>query len=225
MRMKKIALLRAVVAAVALLSLAPLAAETKLSVSVTPGKNWETTTWLGVFPMRHAPQIAVWIEDASGNFVETLEVSGKSASNKWLGSPENGRPEALPVWRHKAQPAANEVDAASSATPKKGVELDRSGIDLASGAEYTAYLEVNTSFDYNDAWPKNARKGAANYSGVNGQPSVVYSARFVAGQDVSVNFAPVGTGSVDGSDGSIRPGFDGLTTAMTMVERATLSVK
>ena len=222
MRTKKIGLLLAIVAAVAL---PPLAAETKLSVSVTPGKNWETTTWFGVFPMKHAPQFAVWIEDSSGNFVETLSVSGKSASNKWLGSPENGRPEALPVWRHKAAPAANEVDAASSATPKKNVELDRTGIDLVSGSEYTVYLELNTSFDYNDVWPKKAKKTDANYSGVNGQPSVVYSARFVAGQNASVKLVPVGTGSVDGSDGTVRPGFDGLTTALTMMESATLSVK
>lgn len=224
MKMNKVALLRALIA-VALCLTGQLFAETKLSVSVKSGKNWETTSWVGVFPMKHAPQIAVWLEDADGNFVKTLTVSGKSAKNKWIGNPDGGRPEALPVWRHKAQPSADEVDGASSATPKKNVELEKSGDNLTMGAEYAAFFEVNTSFDYNDAWPKNAKKGAANYSGVNGQPSVVYSARFVAGRDSTVQLSPVGTGSIDGSDGTIRPGFDGLTSALTLVESVTLSIQ
>lgn len=157
MKTKNAALLSVLIACAISVSM-PLFAETELSVSVKSGKNWETTSWLGMFPMKHTPQIAVWIEDSSGNFVKTLTVSGKSAKNKWLGAPDGGRPEALPVWLHKAKSGANEVDAASSATPKKSVELEKSGQDLTDGAEYAVFFEVNTSFDYNDAWPKSAKK-------------------------------------------------------------------
>ena len=224
MKTKNAALLCVLIAGAISASM-PLFAETELSVSVKAGKNWETTSWVGIFPMKHTPQIAVWIEDSSGNFVKTLTVSGKSAKNKWLGAPDGGRPEALPVWLHKAKSGANEVDAASSATPKKSVELEKSGQDLTDGAEYAVFFEVNSSFDYNDAWPKSAKKGASNYSGVNGQPSIVYSARFVAGKNSTVQLVPVGTGSIDGSDGTLRPGLEGLTTALTLVESVTLSVK
>lgn len=203
----------------------PLAAETILKVSVTPGKNWETTSWIGLFPMKHTPQIAVWIEDASGKFVKTITISEKSGKNKWLGAPANGRPEALPVWQHKAQSSKNNIDAMSSATPKKNVEFQKNGDDLTEGAEYVVFFEVNTSFDYNDSWPKNAKKGEVNWSGVNGQPSIVYSAHFVVGQDTLVTLSPIGTGSIDGSDGLIRPGLAGITTALALIDSVTFSIK
>jgi hypothetical protein len=224
MKTKKAALLCALIA-IALCAGNQLFAETELSVSVKPGKNWETTSWVGVFPMKHTPQIAVWLEDSEGTFVKTLTVSGKSAKNKWIGDSDGGRPEALPVWRHKALPVAGGVDAASSATPKKGIEIEKRSQDLSDGAEYAVFFEINTSFDYNESWPKGAKKGTANWSGVNGQPSVVYSARFVAGRASTVQLSPVGTGSIDGSDGTILPGFEGLTSALSLVESVTLTIK
>ena len=201
----------------------PLSAEANLSVSVTPGKHWKTTTWFGVFPMKHTPQFAVWIEDLNGNFVQTLTVTKKAATNTWVSGPENGRPEALPVWKHRSSNSITAIDAESSATPKGTVAVTQSADKLTTGQTYVVFLEVNSSFDYNDTWPKNAKEDSPGYSGVNGQPSVVYSARFIAGKNIEVELSPVGTGAVDGSDGEIRPTLDGLTTALSIIQHATLS--
>jgi hypothetical protein len=207
------------------LAAVPVSAETGLEVSVVTGNNWKTTTWLGIMPLRHAPQLALWLADANGSFVRTLTVSASGAKNTWKAAPSGGRPESLPVWMHASRAVSGKVDAQTSATPDADVSVRASGPDLVAGTEYIVYLEVNSSFDYNAAWPKNAKKGSASFSGVNGQPSVVYEGRFVAGNPAVVTLVPVGTGSIDGSDGNIRVGLEGLTTALELVKSATVTIK
>lgn len=206
-------------------------AETSIEVSVEPGKNWKTLSFIGVFPVRHAPQIAVWIEDADGNFVKTVSATTSAATGSWRAAPETGRPDALPVWTHASKRGATliaqgaDTDAVSSATPDAGLSASAGAGELAPGATYAIRLEVNTSFDYNDAWPKKAKAGTAGYSGVNGQPSIVYEGRFVAGVPSTVELVPVGTGSIDGSDGAMKPGIGGLTTALELIRKATVTVR
>jgi hypothetical protein len=209
-------------------------AETALEVSVEPGKNWKTLSFIGVFPVRHAPQIAVWIEDGDGNFVKTVSATKSAATGTWRAAPETGRPDSLPVWLHASRrgaacvgqtPGATGTDAVSSATPDAGLSASAGTGELANGATYAIRLEVNTSFDYNDAWPKKAKAGTVGYSGVNGQPSVVYEGRFVAGVPATVELVPVGTGSIDGSDGAMKSGVGGLTTALELIRKATVTVR
>lgn len=206
-------------------------AETAIEVSVEPGKNWKTLSFIGVFPVRHAPQVAVWIEDDRGNFVKTVSATKSATTGSWRAAPETGRPDALPVWTHVSKRGATRIaqaagaDAVSSATPEAGLSASAGAGELANGATYVIRLEVNTSFDYNDAWPKKAKAGTAGYSGVNGQPSLVYEGWFVAGVPANVELAPVGTGSIDGSDGEIRRGVEGLTTALELIQKATVTVR
>ncbi|HTP57654.1 MAG TPA: hypothetical protein VMM82_01985, partial [Spirochaetia bacterium] len=85
--------------------------------------------------------------------------------------------------------------------------------DLPAGT-YVVKLEINASFDYNARYPRSS-------SGVNGQPSLVYAGTLETGKGESaVDLEPVGTGSIDGSDGSIRPGMEGITTALQMLQSA-----
>ncbi len=63
------------------------------------------------------------------------------------------------------------------------------------------------------------------YSGVNGQPSLVYEARFMAGEKKIYTLVPIGTGSIDGSTGDITPGFKGLTTALSIIKSATITLR
>ena len=201
----------------------PLAAETgrkpslAARVTVVPGENWTTRMWIAFVPVSKGPQLACWIETADGRYVATLTATARSADDDWRGAPEEGRPESLPVW-NAARAAGSAVDAASSATPKEGFEASRSGLGLVAGETYVIRCEVNHSFDYNDAWPKKAKRGEAAYSGVNGQPSVVYEARFVAESGTRVDLVPVGTGSVDGSSGVTKAGLDGVTSALSIIE-------
>jgi len=84
---------------------------------------------------------------------------------------------------------------------------------------------VNASYDYNETWPKEAKEGDANYSGVNGQPSLIYEAFFIAGESGTVILQTAGQGSVDGSSGEITRNLDGLTTALTIIKSAELNLR
>lgn len=206
-----------------------MAAEPRLAVEATviPGPAWTGSMWIGVVKVRKEPQYAMWVETANGEYVATLVVSGKTVSRKWTGAPDEGRPESLPVWsaaRARALGSDPSVDAASSATLDASAAISRT-VDLVAGREYVIKLEVNQSFDYNERWPKKAKKGSPGYSGVNGQPSLVYEGRLRAERGATVRLVPVAQGSVDGSDGRARLGLDGLSTALEIVSSATAEVK
>ncbi|MFQ3547942.1 MAG: DUF2271 domain-containing protein [Termitinemataceae bacterium] len=194
-----------------------------LSLRIEPGPHWKETTFFFIFPFSHYPQMAAWIETPEGRVIKPLLISQSAATKRWRGNPEGGRPESLPVWYYKGASIDTQyIDTTTSPTPTKGTEIKYSRADLIPGAEYIVRLEVNNSFDYNTTWPKKAKPGQSGYSGVNGQPSLIYEAVFRAGIPGETMLYPVGQGSVDGSDGSIRPHLEGLTTALSIVSRAVL---
>lgn len=214
------------------LALLPLAAssaygEAAVSVSVTQGGDWISTAKMGIMTVKKAPQYAAWIETADGKYVQTLMVTSRSANGKWRAAPAKGRPEALPVWfAAKASGATkDDIDAATSATPEAGAAVTAKAGGLIPGMEYVVRFEINHSFDYNAAWPKNAKEGEAGFSGVNGQPSLVYEARFVAGKQAIIPLRPLGHGAVDGSSGALIAGTDGMTSALTIVGSVIVTVK
>ena len=162
------------------------------------------------------PQLACWIESPDGKYVDTIFVTTKVGRKKWFGAPSAGRPEALPVWSHARDQAPLNTDAVSGATPAGSVRV---GSPLAAGLSagtYVVKLEVNSSFDYNERYTR------AN-SGVNGQPSIVYMGRIDVGKgEAETDLTAIGTGSVDGADGDIRPGLEGITTAREMLQSARI---
>lgn len=203
------------------------AKEGTLTVTITPGASWKT---------ERDPQFAVWVEKADGTYVTTLYVTQRAAKKNWLFAPKGGRPESLPVWYHavgnaavvmKAQQASGGTDALTSATPGAAGDVKKT-VQLAAGEVYVVKVEVNHSFDYNESWPKNAKKGSVQYSGVNGQPSVVYAGTLdvrSAGTgtdyaDVQTALIPAGTGAVDGRDGNLHDDLGKLTTALQIVGKA-----
>lgn len=218
----------AVTLAIAALAL-PAFADGGATVSVTPGENWKYKVIMGVIPVEKTPQCAAWIETSDGTYVRTLMVTDRVSRGAWRGNPKGGRPDSLPVWLHAsargaASLAASEVDAATSATPEADGEITLTALDLEPGKEYVARFEANHSFDYNDAWPKSAKKGSPAWSGVNGQPSVVYEGRFVAGKSATVSLKPVGHGAVGGENGDVTRDLSGLTSALSIVSAVTVTV-
>ena len=139
----------------------------KISVAVNPGEAYS----------KRAPQIAVWVENSDGTYIDTLFVTKKASGNKWIGSPKDGRPESLPDWyRAKGQNPAekiskDEVDATTSATPKKGFVISKD-LELEKGKTYVFKCQANQSFDYNDYYTK-------KNSGVDGQPAVLYTGEII----------------------------------------------
>ena len=78
-------------------------------------------------------------------------------------------------------------------------------------------LETNRSYDWNGRYAK-------ENAGVSGQPSVIYRAELTIGGDrTEARFVAVGTGSVDGSDGTVRTGLDGLDTALELFSSMKVS--
>lgn len=176
-------------------------------IDLKPGPYYNGTgTAFLVFRYTVQPQVAVWIEKLDGTYLDTLFVTSKVQSGKWLQAPEAGRPEALPVWSHLQK---EQVDAVSSATPKGETTYGSSLAASLPAGKYLIRLETNRSYDYNDDFPKK--------SGVNGQPSVIYQAELTVGAGQGeATFEPIGTGSVDGSDGTVRLGLQSIDTALEL---------
>lgn len=166
----------------------------KISVAVNPGEAYS----------KRAPQIAVWIEDSDGTYVDTLFVTKKASGNKWIGSPKDGRPESLPDWyKSKGQNPAvkiskDDLDATTSATPKKGIVISKD-LELEKGKTYVFKCQANQSFDYNEYYTK-------KNSGVDGQPAVLYSGSIIPnGKEIEIKL-------------ELKTKKDFLTTADKIIE-------
>ena len=190
-----------------------------MELIVEPGSHWQGKMKVFIFSIKKTPQMAAWIEDPEGRYIATFSVTERGAKNKWRGAPAEGRLEALPVWNHAVgkNESGESLDAVSSASTKGKVDAKIDGESLVNGNEYRAFLEVNQSFDYNDFWNE-------GNSGVNGQPSAIYRAEFIAGKRGEVSFSPIGHGSADGADGSINPELKSLTTALEIISSARLII-
>ena len=179
------------------------------------GEYWQGEMKVFIFPVKKYPQFAAWIEDSQGKYISTLIVTDSSAKNKWTSAPKEGRSEALPVWSHKRQ---YNTDIVSTATPRSAVGIRMNNSSLINEQEYNIYLEINHSYDYNNFWTE-------NNSGVNGQPSLIYHANFIAGTQERVYLTPVGHGSVDGKNGNIVYELGSFTTALKIVKETYINIK
>jgi hypothetical protein len=214
---------------VLLVCVSSLVARPRLVISVAPGQNYTHSLFFKEMP----PQMAYWIEDSTGGYVETIYVSPFTWEALQKGSVK--RPEALPVWLGRYRAAhADQPDGVSGATEKKGAEPD--GVSGATPHEqfshewdvpaslpqgrYRVLAELNNSFDYNDTYAKNLKKGDPNYNGVNGQPSVVWIATVtIHEQPDTVTMRIAGHGDHTGHSARLFPHVDGVTSASQMVRQ------
>lgn len=213
--------------------------EGDLQVRVEKGENWlhDFPLMLGIHK-KNAPQIAVWIEDPQGNYLSTVYVTHKIATQGWMASGGNRRREALPCWGHargiqsedglylpsKKQPL---TDAVSGATPQGSFSVKLSPHGTLQ--RFVVKIEINHSTDFNEHYPKTAREGEAGYSGGkegSGQPALVYAAGIDLGSAQREYTAwLIGHSSADGSDGEIDPDLSTLSTALTIVKEITIRVE
>ena len=186
-------------------------AENRITVDIVPGEHYTHRKRFFLFPVKLTPTMAVWAEDEGGRFAGTLYVTKKAAEGSWTGAKE--RPESLPVYFARLRSAAGKADSVSGATPGAGETASLgSDLELPPGV-YRIYAEINSSFDYNDTYPEAA-------TGVNGQPSLVYSGLLTVGAGAAkTDLVPLGTGDPAGKSGTVTEGTRGLTTALGIVER------
>lgn len=210
-----------------------------VKVVVEQGEAWlhDFSLFLGL-KKKNAPQIAVWIEDPEGRYLETVYATHKIATQSWTAAGGNRRREALPHWCHrrgvryadglylptKKEPLA---DGISGATPRSSFDLK---LAPAEGlTRFVVKVEVNHSTDFNDAWPESAREGEAGYSGGklgSGQPAVVYAAEVdLSSGEREFEAVLVGHSSPDGSSGELFADVSKLTSALRIVKRITVRVQ
>ncbi len=210
-----------------------------MKIRIEQGREWlhDYPVFLGI-KKKNAPQIAIWLEDVQGNYLSTLYVTHKIATQEWQMAKGNRRKEALPHWCYsrgvvyddglclptKDRPIA---DGISGATPRESFDVKLRTADHLR--HFVVKVEVNHSTDFNDSFPENAPAGAANYSGGeegSGQPALIYSAEVdLSGGETSFAAALIGHSSPDGSDGEIRTDLSGLTTALEIVGRITVNIQ
>ncbi len=156
--------------------------------------------------LKYAPSFAVWVEDEAGN-AATLFATDKIATGL------KNRPEALPVWT-----GLREADAASGATPKDKAGLTLNIPDEFAGKKLKIFVEANASYDYNDFYAEGLEEGAAGYSGVNGQPSVVWTADMDTAQSGSATLEMTAAGDVLGADHDLNGTTNITTPVLTEVK-------
>ena len=179
-----------------------------LTVDLHTGPSYAHVTYrLAPYAIVTVPQIAVWVEDSSGQFLHTLYVTPAVRTI--------GRPAALPVWSHRANDGA---DAVTSATP-----LGDSRITAGIGEAACVLVEVNLSCDYNAYYRPGLKADEAGYNtDYAGQPSLIYAGNVTPGE--SVTLTPVGHGAPDGADGEINPDLEHMTSALEILEEITVQV-
>jgi len=167
----------------------------RLVLSVKEGKHWKHSfRVMLVAKVVTEPQMAFWLEDTAGDFVATVFVTHRAATDDWRASPGEKagrirRPSALPVWRHghKAggvQPASTctacharrrmedkstagvaELDAITGATPPSG--FTREWV-LPAGLKpgvYVVKAEINQSRDFTSVFRSDLPESDPNASG------------------------------------------------------------
>ncbi len=210
-----------------------------IQVCVQEGKEW-----LHDFPLfagikkKSPPQIAVWVENIDGEYISTLYVTHKIATESWMANGGDRRKAALPVWCHARGiqypdglflPTKEEavVDGISGATPHGSFEIKLSS--LGSLRQFIVKVELNHSTDWNEDFPKNAKEGEPNYSGGkggSGQPAVIYAADIDLNSDKKQFIARLlGHSSPDGSNGEIYPDVSTLTSALEIVNEITINIR
>lgn len=199
------------------------------------------------------PQMAVWIEDEQGNYIETLFVSKATAKGLFFGgrskdnyktfdekkdaSGEYRRINALPVWSHKrgvryadgmfVPPSDQPLpDAITGATLTDNFILKTS---TKSRDRFSFKIEVNVAFDDNEYYSEYDfpdDKIFHNGTGQLGQPSIIFNT------DIDMNDGKeyylmelVGHGHRSGQNGTVNPDLSTLTTAKRIVERIVVGVK
>ena len=76
-------------------------------MAITPTTKQMKKTLFLCIKKKNPPQIAIWIEDADGQYLGTLYASKKIATQSWASAGGNRRKETLPYWCYRQQPGRN----------------------------------------------------------------------------------------------------------------------
>ncbi len=183
---------------------------------------WKATEWT------EPPQLALWLENDTTGAVRTLFVTRRTASDDWEG--QSSVPASLPYWVTRYQrefgrergPTSEDPlpDAVTGATPK----LSFSHAFEVEGGEWSLYLEVNVSGDYNEHYRRVVTDGVLADFGA-GQPSLVYRARDITGADGPTRLEIIGQTSLAEEPEEMLVEPRHITSAHRLIQNIALTTK
>jgi hypothetical protein len=202
----------------AALALGGRAAAQGIVVKTDRGPSYTFKRSIGGLKTDMTPHIAVWIEDARGNFFRTVYVSLKGGKQDiWVGK----RPHPLPVWEKKHS-GEKFADGATGASPAAKAPLPLSWRIAVppsmSAAGYTVWLEVNIGFDYNEVWPDDGKD-------LWGQPSLLYRTAVPGGAPSGASYPLEAVGVSRAGGGEWIEGIAGLTSALGILKSPSVRVE
>ena len=199
------------------------------------------------------PQVAVWLEDTSGKYLETIFITAATATGTFYGSrtkenfkefdanlQDDGsgyrRVNALPYWSHKRGHQYNDggysptqdqplPDGITGATPQENFYIK----SRSNTRPVKVMVEVNVAFDDNRYYSEydypedEAYHGGA---GLLGQPSLIYQAIIHPDEGKQYQVMQLmGRGHHSGQSGEIYDDLETITTAKEIFERIVVGFK
>lgn len=187
------------------------------------------------------PLMAIWTEDESGKYIETLYVAesigkgifqhGVKSGGQWMPG-EVRRPAALPYWGHKRGIKAGDgyflptpdqpvADAITGPTPAGNFIL-KARTTVPPTGRFRVMLEINQSWDWNEYWTNTKYPDDEQYK-TSSQPAVVYEALIdptIPGQAYSMK--AIGRSHYSGKDGGLYTDLETLTSALKIAGEITV---
>ena len=192
------------------------------------------------------PSFAIWTEDLSGNYIETLYVTnyvakgrfghGEKEPGKWTDQPgEIRRPATLPYWSHKRgikapdglyipSPETAVPDAFTSATPLSNFIL-QTATSVSGDKKFRVLMEINQAWDSNRYWSNNKYPADINYFG-SLQPALVYAVTVDPSlKNNEYHLNPIGHSHPAGKTGQLFTDITTLTTAKDIAYKIIVRLK
>lgn len=213
-----------------------------ISIELRKGDHYESETqplfW--GFTYTTVPQVAFWVEDLEGNYVDTLYVTQKSSNSSFVPTDDLfalvSRPEALPYWAHQRgvkykndlmvpDKDNTDLDGITGATPLGDYEI-HSKINISS-RKFKVMMEINRSYDFNAYYTKDKYPDDPIYSGSgsSGQPSVIYTALIdLDATQKSYLMKVMGHGHYSGANGNLYTDMKGIDSALQLVKRVIIDI-
>jgi hypothetical protein len=202
-----------------------------LAISIERGSAWINPVKMGFMNIKITPQIALWVQDTAGAFVENIFVTRCFGKQQWrmMKFPKDscGRDMCMPYWLNKMRASgakaptrnASLPDAVTGATPPGSFTVTtklKTAIRV-----FDVCLELNKSFDLNDQYTKKSKPNPYN-----GQPAVVYKARVNLDDTAATasDFVYAGHSGSEGKDAALYEKKDGISTALDMVKQAKVTL-
>lgn len=228
------AVLVVALAARAILASGPIKAQ-HITLTVNEGRSYHRSAWLGIVPVKVIPQMAMWLEDDAGRFVDTIYVTKKAATAGWGEKVQ--RPAALPIWSHRRgvrypngsyMPTKDQPlpDAVTGATPQDSFAKKWAVPAGLVPGTYVVRVEVNNSFDYDAVFRKDLPPSHPDYNtDYSGQPSLLWEGRVQLGTGLNtVRLFKTGYGHPAGKTGEIFTDLGKLSDALDIIQSITVDV-